>query len=372
MHVVFGVEGQVVVVDVRHAVDVQAAGGHVGGHQQVQLALLEAAEQGFALLLGHVARQHANAETGAFKRLGHAFHPDLGVDEDHGALAFAAGEQADQQRDLFFVRRQVNTLADPGGGDRLGFDDQLLGLVHVFVGELEHAVAERGAEQQGLAFGADRHAPQQEADVLDEAQVEHAVGFVEHADLAGVQGHDLVLLDVIDEPAGGGDDDVHALLQEFALLVVIDAAVDQGEAQAQVGAELHGVLVDLDGQFAGGGEDEGARVFGLAVGQGRAREQPVHQRDQEGQGLAGAGLGLAGDVTARQGDRQGQGLDGGAAGETRGFEAGLEVRVQLETGKSDIGQWFVGHVGLWLRVSALARPGRGVANCPEPGAADGG
>jgi hypothetical protein len=57
----------------------------------------------------------------------------------------------------------------------------------VLVGELEHAVAQRGREQQGLALGAHRHAPQQEADVLDEAQVEHAVGLVQHADLAGVQ-----------------------------------------------------------------------------------------------------------------------------------------------------------------------------------------
>src|SRR5690606_32492299 len=250
MHVVLGIEGQVVVVDVGDAVDVQAAGGHVGGHQQFQLAVLEAAQQALALLLRDVAGKHADAETGPLQRPRHPLDPDLGVDEDHGALVLGAtAEQADQQRDLLLVGRQVELLADAGGGDRLGLDHQLLRLVHVLVGQLQHAVAESGAEQQGLPLGADRHAPQQEADGLDEAEVEHAVGLVQHADLAGVQGHDLVLLDVVDQAAGRGDDDVDAFLQQGALLVVVDAAVDQGEAQAELGAEADGVLVDLDGQL---------------------------------------------------------------------------------------------------------------------------
>jgi hypothetical protein len=59
VHVVLGVERQVEVVDVADRVDVQAARGHVGGDQDLELALLEAGEQRLALLLRHVARQHA-------------------------------------------------------------------------------------------------------------------------------------------------------------------------------------------------------------------------------------------------------------------------------------------------------------------------
>ena len=198
-------------------------------------------------------------------------------------------------------------------------------------------MAERGAEQQGLTSAALGHPAQQEADVLDEAQVEHAVGFVQHADLAGVQADDFVLLDVIDQAAGRGDDDVGAGLQQGALLVVVHATVDQGELQPQVGAELDRVLVDLDRQLAGRGQDQGAGVFRLALGQGRAAEQAVHHRHQERERLAGAGLGLARDVAAGQGDRQGQGLDRGAAGEPGGFEAGEQRRMQLERRKSDVG-----------------------------------
>ena len=80
----------------------------------------------------------------------------------------------------------------------LGFHDEFLRLVHVLVGQLQHTVAEGGREQQGLAGAALGHAPQQEANVLDEAQIKHAVGLVQHAHLAGVQTDHLVLLDVVD------------------------------------------------------------------------------------------------------------------------------------------------------------------------------
>src|SRR5690606_345174 len=90
MHVVFGVERQVVVVDVLDAVDVQAARGHVGGYQHFQLAGLETLEQALTLLLRHVARQHADAVAGLFQRTGDTLDEHLGIDEHHGAGAFAA------------------------------------------------------------------------------------------------------------------------------------------------------------------------------------------------------------------------------------------------------------------------------------------
>jgi hypothetical protein len=82
VHVVLGIERQVVVVDVRHAVDVQAARGHVGGHQQFQLAGLELLQQRFALLLRHVAGARRPGSR-PFQAARHALDERLGVDEDH-------------------------------------------------------------------------------------------------------------------------------------------------------------------------------------------------------------------------------------------------------------------------------------------------
>lgn len=64
--------------------------------------------------------------------------------------------------------------------------------------------------------------------------------------------------------------------------------------------EDEGILVDLHCEFAGGGEDEGAGLgwlggvgFGGGVG-----EEVVEAGEEEGEGFAGAGLGLSGDIFA--------------------------------------------------------------------------
>ena len=298
VHIVLGIERQIVVVDVRNAIDMQSARSDIGSDQDIELAFLELAQQRFAPFLRHIAGQHADPKTRAFQRTCDAFDPDLGVDEHHRAAGFAARQQSDQQRNLFLVGREIHQLAHRGIGDEFGFDDQFFRLVHVLVSELQHAMRERRRKQQRLSLLAAGHASQQKADVLDEAQVEHAVGFVEHTNLASVQRDDFVLLDVIDQPARGGDDHVGAALQQLALLVVVDTAIDQREFQAEIGAEFHRVLVDLDCQLAGRRQDQGARVFGFALGQRWTREQAIDHRDQERQCLAGASLRLAGDIAA--------------------------------------------------------------------------
>src|SRR3546814_8969175 len=67
-------------------------------------------------------------------------------------------------------------------------------------------------------------------------------------------------------------DHVGAGLQLRALLVVIDAAVDQGELQPEVGGELHRVLVDLDRQL----RSEERRVGKECVSTCRSRWSPYH------------------------------------------------------------------------------------------------
>jgi hypothetical protein len=68
------------------------------------------------------------------------------------------------------------------------------------------------------------------------------------------------------------------------------------------------------------------------------REQAVEHGDEEGAGLAGAGLRLAGDVAAGQRDRQRQRLDRRAAREAGGMQAGKQARMQVETFEGDVGQ----------------------------------
>ena len=71
-------------------------------------------------------------------------------------------------------------------------------------------------------------AAQDVADIGDEAEIEHAIGFVQHQHLHGAQVDD-ALLDEVDDAARRAHQDVDALLEMMPLLFVVDAA--EGEAE---------------------------------------------------------------------------------------------------------------------------------------------
>ncbi len=144
--------------------------------------------------------------------------------------------------------------------------------------------------------------PQDPLDVGQEAQVEHAVGLVEHqrADLAE---HQVALLGQVEQPARGADDDVDALAQRLDLRLVRAAAVDGQHPRAEVLARVGHVAGDLQAQLAGRHDDQHLRG---AVARGG---DALQQRHAEAQRLAGAGAGLPDDVLAGQCQRQRQLLD---------------------------------------------------------------
>ena len=81
-----------------------------------------------------------------------------------------------------------------------------------------------------------RQAAQYEADVLDKAQIEHTIGFIQdrHLDMPQIK-H--MLFEIIDDAAGRADQHVDAFLEDAPLLFVIDAAEHNGELQAGVFAD---------------------------------------------------------------------------------------------------------------------------------------
>ncbi len=119
----------------------------------------------------------------------------------------------------------------------------------MLVGELQHALRQGGREQHGQALLRARQAPQDVADVRDEAQVEHAVRLVEDGHLNVPQVED-PLLEEIDDPAGGTDQHVDALLEVPALFLIVRAAEGQAQGQAGVLAQRFGIAVDLHRQLA--------------------------------------------------------------------------------------------------------------------------
>ncbi len=188
----------------------------------------------------------------------------LGVDEHERAGGRVLAQQVDEEGGLLLHRRVVDHLAHALRGDALGLDADQLRVVHVLVGELEHAVRERRREQQVEAVLRRRQPAQQEADVLDEAEVEHAVGLVEDHHLHVPQVED-VLAEEVDGAARRADQDVDARRERAALLVVVDAAEGEAEREPGVLREDLGVAVDLDRELARRREHQRARRGGRPV-----------------------------------------------------------------------------------------------------------
>src|SRR5690606_23216212 len=93
------------------------------------------------------------------------------------------------------------------------------------------------------------------ADIVNKAHVEHAVRFVEDEDfhLRQVEG---LLLDVVEEPPGGGHQDIDTLAQQGDLGVDVDAAEDHRGAHRQVLAVGGDAFAHLGGELPGRGQHQ--------------------------------------------------------------------------------------------------------------------
>ena len=144
------------------------------------------------------------------------------------------------------------------------------------------------------------------AHILDEAHVEHAVGFVDDERGAFVEAH-LFLAHQIEQAARCGDENIDAVAHRFDLLALAHAAKDDGVAQMQMAAIGFQTVTDLHGQFARRREDE--RAHAVRARDGAVLRKALQQRQSEGGGLAGSGLRQAQHIAAFQDRRNRLALD---------------------------------------------------------------
>ena len=140
------------------------------------------------------------------------------------------------------------------------------------------------------------------AHVRQETHVQHAVGFVEDDMLHPVE-LAVALLNMIEQSARRGDQNVHAGAEGIVLFAVTDAAEDHGDAQIGEACEIADGGLDLGGEFAGRLQHQQARLGLVLIQLGKDREG-------ERSGLARAGLGAADDVTPFHDQRNGTELNG--------------------------------------------------------------
>ena len=304
MDVVLGRERHVEVEDVAHVDDVEAAGGDVGGHQDLDLALLELLERLHARRLAHVAVQRAGVEALLLERGMQGGDVALAVAEHEGVLDVLLPDQPDQRLALLLFRHDHDALDDVGAGGGRRRHGDFLRVLKEAVGQPLDLGRHGGGEEQRLAQL--RQVADDALDVGDEAHVEHAIGFVDHQHLDVVQQH-LAALEMVEQAARRGDQHVDALLERALLVVEAHAADQQRHAELVVLAVDVEVLGHLGGQFTRRLQDQRARHAHLATAFG----QDVDHREDEGGGLAGARLGASEDIAAHQDDGDGLFLDRG-------------------------------------------------------------
>ena len=211
-----------------------------------------------------------------------------------------------QKLRLFALRGEMERLAHLVGGlARRGHLDAP-GVGEIGGGEFVHLLWHGGRKQHRLARRAQKR--RDAAQGVDEAQIEHLIGFVQHqmAALAEIDG---APLDQIDEPARRGHEDIRAARKLPDLAIDGNAADNGCYPERRALHILAKVVGDLVHQFAGGRQNERARRFrrrALARG-----EEIFDQRQAEGGRLAGARLGEAEDIVARKRQRDRLRLNGG-------------------------------------------------------------
>ncbi len=308
VHVTLRNVRQIVVDDVTDAFDVDAAGGDVGRDQRADLPAAKIGEHALALALRLVAVDRGSADAALFKSSHHLISAVLGAREHQRAVDRFGAQQVGERGLLgaaVHVHHPLRDALDGGGGGR--YRNRRRVLQHL-LGEVGDILRHGGREQQRLPNL--RQLRHDLPDVVDEAHIEHAVGFVEHERFDRVEPH-RVALHQIEQAAWRRHQHVDPVEQRADLLAHRDAADRQRGLDAQVAAVGAEAVEDLTGEFARRAEHQHAA--GLALGTDAVGGDAIENRQRERGGLAGAGLCDADQVAAADHQRNSLILDGGGS-----------------------------------------------------------
>ena len=309
MHIVFGVVGDVKVEHRGHVFDVQAPGGHVGANQQVHVAAFERIQRFEPLVLAFIAVQSRGVEAIALQRAGQPGTAQLAVDKHKGLGDGVLLDQLAQRAALVVVAHTVEMLADSGSGFIRSRHLNGDGVLQIAGRQALDLGRESGRKQQRDALLG--QIAQDALQIGQKADVEHAVGLVEHHVLNLVE-HHIFGLDVVQQPPRGGDQHLNAFFQFQRLGLHVHAAKHHGAAQVGVLGVSRHLLGHLVGQLAGGQQHQGTHgVAGWGGGGVFVLHHALQQGQRESGGFAGARLGGPHHIATRQDHRDGLLLDRG-------------------------------------------------------------
>ena len=288
-----------VVVEYRvHALDINAAGCHVGGDQNGTSAAFEAVHHLCPLKLLHVAVKPCRRKATQTEGFGQFVYHFLGVTEDHCRLRLFRQQQQLESIGLtshgHADRKLCNRIYCPVG--TLNLHQHRLFLI--LLGNCQNCRRHGGGEQHSLAFL--RNLCQHRFDVLAEAHVQHFIGFVQHDRFQVVQLQGTAA-EVVKDTSGSADHQIGTVFQLVDLAFHAGTAVDCHRLHLLLKAgKLTDLVACLHCQFPCGTEDQGTDTAAFLL---RQLSHLFQNRDTERRGFSGTGIGLADHIPALQQQR---------------------------------------------------------------------
>ncbi|OIQ71701.1 hypothetical protein GALL_466790 [mine drainage metagenome] len=343
VHVGLDVGRDVVIDHVADAVDVEPARGHVGGHQDVDLSVLEPLHDALALVLLHVAVERGGRKATRGELVGQLLGAELGAREHDHRFEVLDFEDARQRVELVQSTDHPAALLHLHRGRRARLDRDFARVAQMAVGDGADRRRHRRRKQRDLALR--RRALQHRLDVVDEAHAQHFVGFVEHQMAQRVE-LQRAPLEVIDHAPGRADDDVRAAPERGQLRHVALPAVNRQHMKSAAPRRVAGEgFGNLDRQLARGHQHQRLRP--------RQRDvDALHDRQRERRGLAGAGLRLADQVDSGEQLRDRLRLDRRRRLVTQRAQRVEQFSSEAEFGKAGDGFEFLGHRMEWSSTRA--------------------
>ncbi len=259
MDIIVGMDRHIEIEHMADAGDVQPACRDIAGDEDFEFAGAEFVQGLGAHRLVQIAMDRRGIKAVLGQALGDDIDIALAVAEDDGVVEGGV-DFADQAAQGFALGPVIGGnfhqfLGDVGGGGGGARDFDAHRIVQELVGEALDFRRHGGGIEQRLA--GERQLLADFLDVGNEAHVQHAVGFVDHQDIDLAQ-EQAATVEMVHQPAGGGDQHVDAAIQLLDLLVHRRAADQQRMAELGIFAVFVEAFRNLVCQFAGRLQHQGA------------------------------------------------------------------------------------------------------------------
>ena len=273
------------------------------------MARPERCQHALALVLRLVAVDRLGSEAGLGQRANDLIGPAFGAGEDQHALDRLFPQHFREQARFAGAIDMDHPLLDTLHGGRRGSYRNPNWIAQHMACEIGDLARHGGREEQRLALARQlRHDP---ADVVDEAHVEHAIGFIQHEDFDAIELNGAALHEV-EKSSRCCDQDVDPVGERADLAVDGDAADGERYPQTQIAAVGLEAFDDLGGEFARGTQHQYPAAAWLRPSAGT--REVIEDGQCESRGLAGSGLRDADHVPRGEHLRNGLGLDWGGGG----------------------------------------------------------